>query len=648
MKRKILMILLVLLLLCSLFPFTMFIHGSQIEDSIDYVSKEEYIEVSNQGYQDPLLDTSISFVQANNYEPYFITTDVGKQFYNGYDQQMYGDHVKKVVDISEHNGVIDFEGLKASGVDGVIIRAGWGAGGVDVYFDRNIKECNRLNIPYGLYLYSYAYDANFAYREASDLIYLLNQYDLSNLRFPIYYDLEDFTPWYDGSTYRYPPKDPSIYNSIVKTFVQAFEDANYHDVVHVYSYRSKLYSSLNSSYIHALTSWVAEYNPSLNFVNHYYQGTSGWQYTSSGTIAGINTRVDLNAFSDYFFANHHCYFTKETMVLNAANKASLQYVTSSNNVIFFESSNPQICSVDGQGNIYAKKQGKAIITIKDEHIDCYDTIEIEVLPPKSPTNLKLRQSDKNEVVLTWEPVKNAIGYEIYAKHNQEDYYLMDIITTDMQQYYIGYLEDDSKISIKMKTITQYDKSDDSFVVSKQLGLAPSRNVIAKQINPTTIQLSYSKVDEALAYDIYRATSVDGKYYKLIRTKQCTYIDENRVPYQAYYYKVRSVNDNERSDLTLPISMQTKLTPPSFQLHLHQKKVNIQLEKVNGATYYQIYYRAEGNQSFHRLITLNQKKLSYIHKKVSNKRYEYKVRCYRVIHGQKVYSRFSDIKAIKVS
>ncbi len=49
----------------------------------------------------------------------------------------------------------------------MIIRVGYGYLMEDKYFQYNVSECNRLGIPYGIYLYSYAYDANFAYEEAN-------------------------------------------------------------------------------------------------------------------------------------------------------------------------------------------------------------------------------------------------------------------------------------------------------------------------------------------------------------------------------------------------------------------------------------------------------------------------------------------------
>ena len=58
----------------------------------------------------------------------------------------------KIIDISKHNGIIDFDKVKASGkVDGVMIRSSWGHFREDEQFKRNVSECERLNITYGFY-----------------------------------------------------------------------------------------------------------------------------------------------------------------------------------------------------------------------------------------------------------------------------------------------------------------------------------------------------------------------------------------------------------------------------------------------------------------------------------------------------------------
>ena len=96
-----------------------------------------------------------------------------------------------VVDVSFANGVVDWNALKESGVAAAYIRAGYGTdvkSQDDVQLDRNVSECKRLNIPYGLYLYSYADTEKKAVSEAAHIIRLAKRYkpDL-----PIYYDVEE-------------------------------------------------------------------------------------------------------------------------------------------------------------------------------------------------------------------------------------------------------------------------------------------------------------------------------------------------------------------------------------------------------------------------------------------------------------------------
>ena len=223
-----------------------------------------------------------------------------KQFYDGYGALMYGENTKFVIDVSEHNGTINWEKVKAAGVDGVIIRVGWGYLGRDTQFKRNVSECNRLVIPYGVYLYSYAYNANFALSEAKGTIEMLKEADV-NLSYPIYYDIEKFSNWNDNGTTRKPPTTVSEYEKIIATYITYMSENGYAGKVHVYSYRSYLNGVLNSPSIHAYTSWAAEYGAKLNFENNHYGGEQGWQYTSSGTVDGISGRVDLNCFSDQFY-----------------------------------------------------------------------------------------------------------------------------------------------------------------------------------------------------------------------------------------------------------------------------------------------------------------------------------------------------------
>ena len=76
---------------------------------------------------------------------------------------------KKGIDVSEHNRNIDWEKVKAAGIDYAIIRCGYGDNydnQDDKQWLRNVSECERLGIPYGVYIYSYAQSTDMATSEA--------------------------------------------------------------------------------------------------------------------------------------------------------------------------------------------------------------------------------------------------------------------------------------------------------------------------------------------------------------------------------------------------------------------------------------------------------------------------------------------------
>ncbi|MXQ73565.1 hypothetical protein GSF08_06410 [Clostridiaceae bacterium DONG20-135] len=233
--------------------------------------------------------------------PYWTNTGGVKRFYDANGNMMYHAGSKMIIDVSEHQGVINWDQVKAAGIDGAILRISYGyENGYDKQFVRNVQECNRLGIPYGIYMYSYAYDANFAYHEAADVVNLLSKVQV-NLSYPIYYDIEGFDPFYHLGVVRYHPTSPSQYESIIATFINYMNTHGYAGKVHVYSYRNYLQNALNSSKILSYVSWIAAYTQTLGYTNTFYNGVQGWQYTNSGSVKGINGRVDISCFSDFMY-----------------------------------------------------------------------------------------------------------------------------------------------------------------------------------------------------------------------------------------------------------------------------------------------------------------------------------------------------------
>ena len=189
--------------------------------------------------------------------------------------------VKKGIDVSEHNGIIDWNKVKSDGIDYAIIRCGYGSNYTnqdDKQWLHNVTECERLGIPYGVYLYSYADTLEKAKSEANHTLRLLKGHSPS---YPVYYDLEDN---------KVAVLSSSMKGQIAEIFCNTIASAGYE--VGIYSslnwwnevlvdYRFK-----NASW----SKWVAQWNSKCTYGEKY----DAWQCASNGKVNGINGPVDLN------------------------------------------------------------------------------------------------------------------------------------------------------------------------------------------------------------------------------------------------------------------------------------------------------------------------------------------------------------------
>ena len=341
-------------------------------DGIEIVTGETYQPVSEGKNTMKNVAMGDTMEKGNLYrsarvaDPYW---EEGK-FYDGYGTLLYGGNAKKIIDVSEWEGVIDWEKVKASDVDDVILRVGYGNQMMDKQFLRNLKECNRLGIPYGFYLYSYAYDANFAYAEAQGLLEMLKGQDLSNLAYPIFYDIENFGTWSeDGVTY-HTPSTIAAYEEIIATFIAHMNEAGYHGKVQVYSGRYYTQTKLNSEKILPYVSWIAEYGPKLNYVNTYYDGEVAWQYTEKGSVDGISYDVDISSFADdamHVILPSSIQLSASTATLETGLTKKINasvYPTGAYDALSWTSSNPKVAQVSSNGTITAVASGSAVITAK--------------------------------------------------------------------------------------------------------------------------------------------------------------------------------------------------------------------------------------------------------------------------------------------
>lgn len=269
------------------------VSASDVKDAVEQPVKQSAEQSSLKGGS----TVRLTKFESNEYGAHWGTYNGTKAFFD-YKNNLFAQQAKGVIDVSQWQYDIDWAKAKADGVEGAIIRLGYGWGNyADAKAQRNINECKRLGIPFGIYWYSYAYDANCARAEGNDVAAKLRQMGVSpnDLKYPVYYDLEKWT--WAGHT---PPTNPNVYSGMADAWYGALQSAGYKNLG-VYSYTSYLQGPLNNSSIYAKTRWVAQYGAQMGY-NAFGTNDRGWQYTSSGHINGISGSVDMNAFGSKNYA----------------------------------------------------------------------------------------------------------------------------------------------------------------------------------------------------------------------------------------------------------------------------------------------------------------------------------------------------------
>lgn len=184
------------------------------------------------------------------------------------------------IDVSKHQGVVDWGKVKT---DFAIIRLGYSkyTGGLveDEYFRRNADECERHGIPYGVYVYSYDRTIDAAAATAAGALRLL---DARKILYPVYYDIEGLYA------------EPGMRTDIVNVFCEYIRQAGY--TPGVYSYYAFFKQYLDVDKLRGIEKWVADYRGKRpTDIPHEM-----WQYTGSGAVDGVSTKVDLNiCYKDY-------------------------------------------------------------------------------------------------------------------------------------------------------------------------------------------------------------------------------------------------------------------------------------------------------------------------------------------------------------
>ncbi|HIW83224.1 MAG TPA: LysM peptidoglycan-binding domain-containing protein [Candidatus Dorea gallistercoris] len=192
------------------------------------------------------------------------------------------------IDVSEHQGRIDWSKVKAAGIQFAMLRAGFGKNMPDEEFQRNAKGCGSTGIPFGVYWFSYAYTVEMACQEAEWCVSAIREH---KVQYPVCFDFE-----YDSVRYA-EQNGVRVTRSLASQLTEAFcgrvEELGYFAMF--YSNRDYLERMFSDELRKKYALWYAQYS-SLPSVT----GMGMWQYRDNGRIDGIRGNVDMDiAYEDF-------------------------------------------------------------------------------------------------------------------------------------------------------------------------------------------------------------------------------------------------------------------------------------------------------------------------------------------------------------
>lgn len=213
----------------------------------------------------------------------------------------------KGIDVSKHNGTINWNKVKASGIKFAIIRGGFGNTTVDPKFKANIEGALNAGLDVGVYWFSYAINTTKAKEEAKKCLEVIKPYK-NKIKYPVFFDFE-----YDSVNYAKKQGvtiTKTLASNMSKVFLKEIKKAGY--VPGIYTNIDFSNNYFTSEVLNAYDVWIAQYRDNCTYSKKYTM----WQYSEKGSVSGIVGNVDLN----------YCYkeYSKTTTVKSSANVKALQ------------------------------------------------------------------------------------------------------------------------------------------------------------------------------------------------------------------------------------------------------------------------------------------------------------------------------------
>lgn len=392
--------------------------------------------------------------------------------------------IRKGVDISQWNGEINWNQVKAAGYTFAFIRVayryyGSGAMAIDEKSVQNLKDAAAAGLDIGAYCFSQAITQAEAIEEANYIDREVKKSGVS-LTLPIVIDYE-YASEYGYLSGRLWKANLSIEaaTNVCSAFLKRAKELGYEGAV--YANYDMLARHLTPELLEPLGKiWLAEYDVRDS---HYTRAVSYWQYSATGSVAGIKGNVDVNFYYD---------------PPRLASMSAGPIVTIPTPSTPSEPSTPS----------------------KPEYYDMIDGKKVTYEPVTEETGMAMSQVNVRK--------GPATTYTSYGMIDKNTTFTLTGITGDWYRV---------SINMSVGNIIAYIHKDYVFQKSKLPG---SATLYATVQTKTSVRLSWSSVPGASKYRIYKYNTSTAKYEKLKDVTGTTYTDYKVKANKKYQYKVRSI------------------------------------------------------------------------------------------------------------
>lgn len=542
------------------------------------------------------------------------------------------------IDVSQHNGTVDFNKVKADGIEFVFVRVGYTGYAKDKFslnYDKNfrtyINNANKAGLKVGVYWYSQALNTTEAKREAQKLLGGISGLSIT---LPVVYDYE-FADVKSGRL------DSAKLSKSKKTanalaFLNTVSQSGYDGCL--YASENFLLTQLNANQVaNKYKIWLANYSSKTNYSGKY----EFWQHTSTGRVKGIKGNVDVNVW----------YQGEEVTDLNpeiyTGSPITPQPVVELDGKVLTKDVDYTL--------VYTNNVNIGVANVDVVGIGNYPNLKIKhrfkILPPQV-TGVKYVSSSDSTLTFTWNAVDGASEYIMTAYDVLNGNTYTNVVTNATA----GTLEDlpsgiSYSVTVEAKASNSLGETftgvASSPVEAKTTGLKVS-GVRLVQRTTSSITLSWNRLADCDGYNVYKYNG-STKTYDLVAT-----VSENSFKLSglssgtSYSFRVSAYKNGEMGEasstfrnVTVPKKVANKSAKSSSR-----KRITYKWKKTNASGY---QYQWSTYKSFKKNYKTKTTKNTSVSIKTaqSRKRYYVRTRAYKIdSSGHKIYGSWSNVKSVK--